>query len=303
MGSFLNVVAFRTPHGISLLKPPSTCPQCDTPILARDNIPLFGWILLGGKCRACRAAIPARYPLVELATGALWALAGYHIATLPYDRLTNILLGLLSLLFVSAMIVTFLVDWDYQIILDEISLGGTFVAILASVIVPATHNAYAQMQFAFFHPVMDNVLGLETPLWVKSVVSSLVGAVVGLVFSLSIYYLGNFMFRKQIAEAQKDDPEIDSALGLGDVKLMVMIGAFMGWLAVVFTFLVGSLIGALFGSVMKIVNGSAEGKTGFAGLLNRWETGNSVIAFGPFLVIAALIFHFWGDYITFFFRA
>jgi leader peptidase (prepilin peptidase)/N-methyltransferase len=72
VGSFLNVVIWRVPLGVSLSHPPSACPSCDTPISARDNIPLVSWIFLRGRCRTCRTGISVRYPLVELATAALW---------------------------------------------------------------------------------------------------------------------------------------------------------------------------------------------------------------------------------------
>jgi leader peptidase (prepilin peptidase)/N-methyltransferase len=76
VGSFLNVVVHRAPTGASLSRPPSACPSCATPIARRDNIPLISWLVLRGRCRSCRAGISARYPAVEVATGALWAAVG-----------------------------------------------------------------------------------------------------------------------------------------------------------------------------------------------------------------------------------
>jgi leader peptidase (prepilin peptidase)/N-methyltransferase len=72
IGSFLNVVVYRVPLGASLSRPASACPSCAAPILSRDNIPLLSWVLLRGRCRRCRAAISVRYPMVEVATAALW---------------------------------------------------------------------------------------------------------------------------------------------------------------------------------------------------------------------------------------
>lgn len=83
IGSFLNVVIYRVPAGLSIVKPRSRCPRCFTPILARDNLPMIGWLLLRGRCRACRAPISARYPLVELAAGAAFTLLCVGEAVFP----------------------------------------------------------------------------------------------------------------------------------------------------------------------------------------------------------------------------
>jgi leader peptidase (prepilin peptidase)/N-methyltransferase len=83
IGSFLNVVAHRVPRGESVVSPPSACPHCGEPIRARHNLPVLGWLLLRGQCYDCGAAISARYPLVEVGTGALFALAGWHFSDRP----------------------------------------------------------------------------------------------------------------------------------------------------------------------------------------------------------------------------
>lgn len=296
MGSFLNVVAYRVPHGISILYPPSTCPSCGKRIPTGDNIPILGWLRLGGKCRNCRTPISPRYILVELATGLLWAATGWRLAQLQYGFWTNVFLGLVGLAFISALVVTVLVDWDFQIILDEISLGGLALALAASIFLPMLHHAESPEAFAWSHQILASYLG-DAPAWLRGLSSSLLGALVGFLFSMAIYYLATAMFRKQIEEAKKEDPEIDSALGLGDVKLMTFFGALLGWQAVIFVFLVGSCLGALAGSVMKVVSGDAGGRTGFGALIERWRSGDSVIPFGPFLAIAAGMYFFYGEYV------
>lgn len=80
VGSFLNVVIYRIPAGISIVKPASRCPSCESPISARDNIPVFGWLLLGGRCRNCGAGISKRYPFVEALTAVLFALTAWRHA-------------------------------------------------------------------------------------------------------------------------------------------------------------------------------------------------------------------------------
>lgn len=294
VGSFLNVVIYRAPLGMSIVSPPSSCPACGKRIAARDNVPLFGWLLLGGKCRSCGAPISPRYPLVELATGLLWALAGWRLAGMDAGFVVNVATGLLLLAFVSAMVVTFLVDWDHRIILDEISLGGLGVALVASILLPGLHHAAAAADFAAHSPVLDHLLG-DSPAWLRGLSSSLVGAAFGLGFSLLITVVGNQAFRKQIAQAQRYDPEIDSALGMGDVKLMTFFGAFLGWKGVLFIFIAGSCLGVLAGGVRKYRSGDAGGERGWRGMRARWRSGDSGIPFGPFLATGAVIYLFWGD--------
>lgn len=293
IGSFLNVVVYRVPLGLSIISPPSACPACGTRIRARDNIPLFGWLFLGGRCRACRQPISVRYPLVELATGLLWAGVGWRLAGLERGFAADVFTGLLELAFVSAMVVTFLIDWDHRIILDEISLGGTGVAFVTSLLLPELHHAATGAAFADHHPFLDSVLG-DTAAWARSGAASLVGAGVGLGFSLLIAGVGNLAFRRAIAEARRHDPDVDTALGLGDVKLMTFFGAFLGWKSVLFVFIAASLVGAVFGSIMKYRSGDAGGETGWKGVVRRWRSGDSVLPFGPFLVTGALLYLFFG---------
>jgi len=79
VGSFLNVVVYRVPRGLSVVEPRSFCPHCDTPVRSVDNIPVVSWVLLGGRCRQCRGRISVRYPLVELTTGIVFAAIGWGL--------------------------------------------------------------------------------------------------------------------------------------------------------------------------------------------------------------------------------
>lgn len=83
IGSFLNVVVHRVPRGESVVRPPSACPRCGRAIRARHNVPVLGWLVLRGRCYDCGLPISARYPVVELATGALFAVAGWRFADSP----------------------------------------------------------------------------------------------------------------------------------------------------------------------------------------------------------------------------
>lgn len=291
MGSFLNVVAYRVPRGMSLLRPPSACPHCGVGIAAYDNIPVVGYLLLGGKCRRCRRRIPARYLLTEIATGLLWAATGWKIAHLGLGYWTDVAVGLVWLAFVSAAIVTFLVDLDHMIVLDEISLGGAALALVLSPLLPALHHAHDRAAF-FARDPLPALLLPDAPPWQWSGAAALLGAAAGCGFSVLILYMGNAAFRKQIAEARKRDPDIRSALGWGDVKLMVFYGAFQGWIAVLHIFLVASILGAAAGCAVKLWSGDPGGLSGWAGIKARWHSSASVLPFAPFLVIASLAFFF-----------
>lgn len=293
-GSFLNVVIYRLPLDMSLIDPPSTCPSCGNRIKAIDNIPVFSWLALGGRCRNCRNPISWRYPAVELATGILWACVGWRLAGMDRGFYADIFSGLIELAFVSGLVVTFLVDWDHRIILDEISLGGLVVAIAASVFIPAMQFAETRESFFNHYPELYLLVG-QWPAWARGLASSLAGAALGLGFSLFFYFAGTWAFRHRIEEARKEDPNVDSALGLGDVKLMACYGAFLGWRAVLVIFVIASVLASLYGIAAKLRSGDPGGKNGLAGLANRWATGDSVLPFGPFLVIGAGCVFFFGE--------
>ncbi len=124
IGSFLNVCIYRLPLGQSLVTPGSRCPQCGTPIRFYDNIPLLSYILLGGKCRACKSPFSFRYPLVELLSGllalAVWTRYGWRLESLFFFFFCSCLLA-----------ITF-IDIDHRIIPDTISLPGILVGLAAS---------------------------------------------------------------------------------------------------------------------------------------------------------------------------
>jgi leader peptidase (prepilin peptidase)/N-methyltransferase len=296
VGSFLNVAIYRLPLGLSLAEPPSHCPKCGRRVAARDNVPVLGWLFLGGKCRHCRRPISWRYPAVELITGLLWAWEGWRLASLDQGYWANILAGVLELAFLSSLVVTFLVDWDHQIILDEISLGGLALAVLASPWTPFQHWA-AAFSFRRLSPRFLE----EAPTWSLALADSLIGALAGLALSLGLYFLGNICFRRQIEAARREDPDIDSALGLGDVKLMAFYGAFFGWPAVFAIFFIAALSCALVGTIMKLRSGDPGGAGGWRSWANRWRSGGSVVPLGPFLAFGALVCHFFpvvGAYIA-----
>lgn len=132
-GSFLNVCIYRIPAEISLSHPPSTCPKCKVRIKWYDNVPVLGWLMLGGKCRACKQPISPRYPVIELLTGllflALYLLYGLSATTAIYCLAT---FGLLLATFV---------DLAEMWIPDRVSLGGMILFPLLSILFPELHGA------------------------------------------------------------------------------------------------------------------------------------------------------------------
>lgn len=287
VGSFLNVCIYRIPLGQSIAKENSHCMTCGTPIKRYDLIPLFSWLFLGGKCRACKAKIPARYPLVEFLNGALWVLAAMKYPFAEYG-----VKSITVMLFFSVLVVIGFMDWDTQ----EIAVSLLIFCGLFAV-------ADYLMQFTPY------VTGGGIPL-----VQRLIGAaaisisllLVGFVFTPLIYSLRDETrkaakaLRREIAELKADQNADESRIsakektlseleaeikengpvfgfGMGDVLLMIGGGFMLGWHAVVVAAFIGILIGAI------------------GGMILRRRSGESKFAFGPFLSIGLVCGVFFGE--------
>jgi len=244
-GSFLNVCIVRLPLEKSIVFPGSHCVACRTPIQWYDNIPLISWLILGGRCRACREKISFRYWFVELLTGVAFFLFYHHYGLKP------ILWPFLVM--ISGFIVATFVDFEHRIIPDEVSVGGMIAGIIFSLFIPQLHGVHSPF------------LGVGL---------SLLGALVG---GGSIYLLGvigEVLFKKE-------------AMGGGDVKLMAMIGAFMGWKLTLLAFFLAPFFGVI-GSLQSVY-------TMIINFITKKEHEPNYIAYGPYLVAGALISLFWGD--------
>lgn len=122
IGSFLNVVVHRVPAGLSVVSPPSACPTCTSPIRPRDNVPVFGWLLLRGRCRDCGAPISPRYPLVELGAGVLFAVMALRFGLDPV---------LPAFLYLAAVgLALALIDLDCKRLPDALTLPSYPVAVV-----------------------------------------------------------------------------------------------------------------------------------------------------------------------------
>lgn len=140
VGSFLNVVAWRVPRGGSIVRPPSACPRCASPIRARDNVPVLSWLLLRGRCRDCGEPIAARYPIVEAVTGVLFVAVAARF--LLVDPLPAALPAYLVLTGVGVALT--LIDLDHHRLPDVIVLPSypvlAALLVLASALSPDPHG-------------------------------------------------------------------------------------------------------------------------------------------------------------------
>lgn len=225
IGSFLNVVIHRVPREESIAFPASHCPSCDTAIRPYDNVPVVSWAVLRGRCRACRAPISARYPAVELLTGVLFALtyvlhSGLTLS-LPFD-----------LAFVAAIVALVFIDAEHMLLPNVITYPGAALALVARVVVP---NLYG----------VASLGGEQTPAWLLSLGGALLGALAGGGF---LWLVGWLWERARGVEA----------MGLGDVKMMLMVGAFLGWPLTLLTIFVGVLTGSLAGVAAMVRRGERD---------------------------------------------
>jgi leader peptidase (prepilin peptidase)/N-methyltransferase len=163
-GSFLNVCIYRIPAELSVVKPRSRCPKCMTDLAWKDNIPILGWIFLGGKCRYCKAPISARYPSIELLTAILftlvWLRFAYNPVVVPY--------GLL----VFGLILGSMVDFDEMWIPDRCTIGGMIIGPVFSLILPAMHGAETHLG-----GLIQSLIGLAVgfgSLWSVALIGKLV---------------------------------------------------------------------------------------------------------------------------------
>ncbi len=221
VGSFLNVVIHRLPAGESIVFPGSRCPRCGAPIRPKDNIPVFGWIALGGRCRDCRAPITPRYPLVELANALLWAALalrfGFSFQFFAFAA------------FCSALLAITLIDLDHWIIPDAITLPGIAIGVAASLILPPRGGLVA----AF----LQNHLGLgRLPGFL---------AAVGFWDSLAALLLGGGFFYLVAVVSR-------GGMGGGDIKLTAMMGAFLGLRDLGVAIFIGLLAGSAVGIALMI---------------------------------------------------
>jgi len=295
-GSFANVCIHRMPERRSVAWPGSACPQCGAPIAWFDNIPVLSWLVLRGRCRACHAPIPWSYPVVE-ATSALMLvqLCLRHGLTLRWVALSYLALSLLVLV---------PIDWKHGILPDLVTIPGTVVGLVLSFFTsePGRVDAMLGAAVGGLVPLMIRaaymawarirtfrVGGVRMPGWPGAAATTsgptLTGAVEPVAGPEPTPATrqespgGEGEGDEGAGDEPGDDDERREGLGLGDVKMLMMVGAFLGVSNVLLTMLLGSVIGSLY--VVPLV------------LVGR-RSMKSAVPFGPFLGIAAILSMFWG---------
>jgi leader peptidase (prepilin peptidase) / N-methyltransferase len=232
VGSFLNVCIHRIPREQSLMFPPSRCPGCEHRLSWFENIPVLSYAVLGGRCRKCRTRISIRYPLVELATMALFIVHGevFGWSALLVPRL----------LFACAMVVLFAIDLEHHLLPNVITLPGIAIGLISSAVLP------------------------------PGLVDALIGAAIG---GGVLWLIGEAYYRYSGHEG----------MGGGDVKMLAMIGAFLGWKLVLVTLVLSSFAGSLIGvAVIALKRGGMK----------------YALPYGTFLALGALVASLAGDAIV-----
>jgi leader peptidase (prepilin peptidase)/N-methyltransferase len=245
IGSFLNVCIYRWPRDLSVVRPRSHCTSCEKTITWRDNIPVLSYLLLGGKCRYCGSRIPVRYPVVELMTGLLFF---YFVWTLGAT-----VVALKMCVLAAALVALMFADLEERILPDEITLGGTAVGIVLAIFVPMPASV------VWFVLVLTNAQ--FSPL-----VQSLMEAVFGAGLPAFLLWLAGWLYQR-IRHRE--------GLGLGDIKLIAMVGSFLGLSGALLTLVAGSLAGSIIGYSYIRLTGK--------------DPSTYELPFGTFLGAAALI--------------
>jgi leader peptidase (prepilin peptidase) / N-methyltransferase len=240
IGSFLNVCIHRWPRDLSVVRPRSACPECEQPIAWYDNIPLVSYLLLRARCRHCGIRISWRYPVVELLT-AVCAAYFIHHGGIKYCIFAAIMIGLIFS------------DLETLLLPDELTLGGLAIG----------------LGFALFMPVPDSMFQLIANLsgFEARGRGAMFGeAVLGAVVPAGAIWLGGWLFEKLRHK---------EGLGFGDVKMLAMIGAFLGIRGALFAVILGSVAGSIIGIAYIKLTGK--------------DASTYPLPFGSFLGAAALV--------------
>lgn len=256
VGSFANVCVYRLPWGKSVIWPASHCPKCLTALKSRDNLPIFGWLLLRAECRNCGVRIPVRYVLMEFFMGTFFVFV--HIATVAdlgwTCELNLIYFGrlILGVMLVTFLVIATMMDYDWMIITDSVTYPGMILGLMLGSALPQ---------------------GRAVPMLTESHIGGLWIGLAGIAagFAIVIFFrgFGQVIFRRE-------------AMGLGDATLMGVIGAFMGWKAAIISFFIAPFFG-LGHALWKVIR-----------LIGRRLAGNPTtqadreMPFGPYLSMGAV---------------
>jgi leader peptidase (prepilin peptidase)/N-methyltransferase len=269
-GSFLNVCLSRWPEGESVVKPRSHCRNCDRTLAWWENVPLLSWIALRGRCRTCQESISWRYPLVELAVGTLWAYTVWrsfpnlvfpHAFTFYLDDAILSMIGTLVLCWI--LVALAVLDAEHLWLPDIITLSGIALGCLLFV---------AHLGMLLLFPLPIGVVGIRS-----GVVSVIAKFVLGIIAAAGIILLIRWTYwlvRRR------------EGIGLGDAKLMAMLGAWLGLSGALLSFAVGVLLGAIFALVVLVLPRARRES-------DTWML--SKLPLGTFLCIGGIVTALWGQ--------
>jgi len=250
IGSFLNVCILRIPAGKSIVLPSSACPKCGAPIRPYDNIPVVSWLLLRGKCRACKTPISPMYPVVELLTGLLFFACFYAFGLTPEAAKWAA--------FAAIIVILVFTDLRERILPDVVNYTGFGIGLAFSFVTkPIDGTALS---------IANHLFDFPPPAPVLSFVDAIFGAALG---SGLLWMVSEGYFRLRGREG----------MGLGDVKMMLMAGAFLGAKRVLLTIFAGAVLGSVLGLLF---------------ILTRRKGSDYELPFGTFLGGAALLVVFYG---------
>ena len=241
VGSFLNVCIYRWPRDLSVIRPRSHCPACQHPLAWYDNLPLVSFIVLLGRCRHCGNPISWRYPLVELLTGGLFFTTvltyGPTLVALKWCVFTALLLGLIF------------ADLEQRILPDELSLTGIVIGLVLVMLAPGEEGVVSLLLSREWSPARRAL--------VEALISAAIAA--GLLWWIGLLY-------KALRRRE--------GLGFGDVKMVALIGVYLGLQGALFAVVAGSVVRAVAGSIYT--------------LAKRKPVLTQELPFGTFLGLAAL---------------
>lgn len=267
IGSFLNVCITRIPEGISIVSPASRCPRCGTAIKPYDNIPVLGWFLLSGKCRNCHLPISPMYPIVESLTGVLFVLTYYEFGIT--------LIAFKFLFFGCLLLVLIVTDLRVRLLPDAVNWFGFGIGLAFS-----TRISPGRIADLWIHD-------RHVPQVLTGVLNALMGAVLGSLLLWSAATAYKLIRRRE-------------GMGMGDVKMMAMVGTFLGVQGTFLTILIGTVLGSiigtgivcslfLFGAHRKLAERAHRRGLGSLTALRWTLAAQYQLPLGSFLGVAALV--------------
>ncbi len=274
-GSFLNVCASRWPQGESIVRPASHCRACGRSLRWWENLPLLSWLALRGRCRTCHAWVGWRYPLVELAVAVTWAVASWQTLTVLLapgttapDLFDALAFGLIKMILCWLLICLAVLDAEHLWLPDWLTLGGAALGLLVSVARFVTSWIWRSLPLHW---------SLESgPVTHRA---HLYDAVVMWLLGLLLIPGSVLLIRWTYRTLRKRE-----GVGLGDVKLALMLAAWLGFSRTLLSFFVGIVVGGVVGVAMLML--PARGQTRKRGLIK--------LPFGAFLCGGGIVAALWG---------